>query len=337
MVKVLYLGNKFFRYKKVKSVLETLEPLLGQFCEIKTASDKKNQALRFIDMLYHFFRYGMTSDKIIIDVYSTLAFQFAFILGMLSNVFGKPYILFLHGGNLPHRFEKSPIKVKRLLSRAQHIIAPSHYLADFFNQEGFQVQVIPNIIPLNEYPYKERKVIRPRILALRGFGKPYNPLMTLKAIYLLKDQVQDLKLLMLGNPEEAHYSYVIQFIQDHQLEEIVEVRSKMPKKDWIALSKDYDIMVSNPVIDNTPVSLVEGMALGMCVVSTKVGGVPYLVSEKECALVDSDVAVGLSKAILKILKDPNYANELSKNGKKKVEEFDWENIKPLWIKILTES
>lgn len=337
MVKVLYLGNKFFRYKKVKSVLETLEPLLGEFCEIKTASDKKNQFLRFFDMLYHFFRYGLSSDKIIIDVYSTLAFQFAFLLGLLSHLFRKPFILFLHGGNLPHRYKQSPIKVKWLFSRAKCIMAPSHYLAEFFNEQGFQVKVIPNIIPLAEYPYQERKTIRPRILALRGFGKPYNPLMTLKAIHLLKEQVQGLKVLMLGNPEEPHYPEVMQFIQVHQLEEIVEVRSKMPKKDWIAISKEYDIMVSNPVIDNTPVSLIEGMALGMCVVSTKVGGVPYLVSEKECALVDSDDAVGLSKAILKILKDPNYANELSKNGKKKVEEFDWENIKPLWIKILTES
>lgn len=336
-MKVLYLGNKFFAYKKVKSVLETLEPLLGEFCEVKTASDQKNQGLRFVDMVFHFFRYGLGSDKIIIDVYSTLAFQYAFILGTLAHIFGKPYVLFLHGGNLPYRFEQSPIKVKWLFSRAQHIIAPSHYLAEFFDQQGFQVQVIPNIIPLADYPYQKRKTIRPRILALRGFGKPYNPLMTLKAIHLLKDQVQGLKILMLGNPEEAHYADVMQFIQDYQLEEIVEVRSKMPKKEWIALSKDYDIMVSNPVIDNTPISLIEGMALGICVVSTKVGGVPYLVTEKECALVDSDDAAGLTKAVLKIIQDVNYAQQLSRNGRKKAGEFDWNNIRPMWEKILNEN
>jgi glycosyltransferase involved in cell wall biosynthesis len=332
--RILYLGNKFFAFKKVKSVLETLEPLLAEFCEIKTASDKKNQVLRFLDMLWHFFRFGLSTDKIIIDVYSTLAFEFAFILGLLAHLFRKPYILFLHGGNLPERFNKSPQKVKWLFGRAQCIIAPSYYLADFFNKKGFQVQVIPNIIPLLDYPYKERKSIRPRILALRGFGTPYNPLMTLKAIHLLKDQVQDLKLLMLGNTEEYHYAAVRQFIQDHQLENIVEVRSKMPKKDWIALSKEYDIMVSNPMIDNTPVSLLEGMALGMCVVSTKVGGVPYLVSEKECALVDSDDATGLSQAILKILQDEDYAQQLSENGRRKAEAFDGENVRPLWENLL---
>lgn len=334
MVKILYLGNKLSEFKTMSSAMETLKPLLREFSEIKSASGKKNQFLRLVDMLYHFFRYGLSSDKILIDVYSTVAFQFAFILGFLSHIFGKSYILVLRGGNLPNRFKENPQIVKFLFTHAYHIIAPSQYLAEFFNKQGFQVQVIPNIIPFHEYPYKERIAIRPRILALRGFGKPYNPLMTLKAIHLLKDQVQDLKVLMLGNPEEPHFPEVMNFIHGHGLEGIVEVRPKMPKKDWIAISKEYDIMVSNPVIDNTPVSLIEGMALGMCVVSTKVGGVPFLVSEKECALVDSDDAAGLSQAILNILQDDEYAQQLSRNGKDRSESFDWENVRPLWENLL---
>lgn len=314
--------------------MESLEPLLAELSDIKTASGKKNQLLRFFDIIVHFFRDGLSSDKIIIDVYSTAAFQFAFILGMLSHLFRKPFILFLRGGNLPYRFEQSPIKVKWLFSRAQHIIAPSHYLAEFFRKQGFQVEIIPNIIPLEEYLFQERKQIRPRILALRGFGKPYNPLMTLKAVNLIKDQVKELKVLMLGNPEEPHYQEVMEYIRDNQLCSIVELKSKMPKKEWITLSKDYDIMVSNPVIDNTPVSLIEGMALGMCVISTKVGGVPYLVSEKECMLIESDDAEGLAEAILEVIQNPGLAHQLSNNGRKKAEEFDWKQVKPLWERVL---
>lgn len=334
MVKVLYLGNKFFGFKKVKSVMENLEPLLGEFCDIKTASGRRNQVLRFLDMLYHFFRFGLAAERIIIDVYSTLAFNFAYVLGKLCQIFGKEYILFLHGGNLPYRFQQSPHKVKDLFSKARHIIAPSPYLAEFFRNQGFHVEVIPNIIPLEDYPFLERKISRPRILALRGFGKPYNPLMTLKAVNLVKDQVKDLKVMMLGNPEEPHYQEVMDYIRDNQLGTIVEVKSKMPKKEWIALSEDYDIMVSNPVIDNTPVSLIEGMALGMCVISTKVGGVPYLVSEKECKLIASDDAEGLAKAILEVIHRPDLAKQLSNNGRMKAEEFDWGIVRHKWKALL---
>jgi glycosyltransferase involved in cell wall biosynthesis len=335
MERVLYLGNKQFSFSTVKSMMETLEPFLSEISILTTASDKKNQYFRMLDMLYHFFRFGIKSGKIIIDVYSTRAFIFAFILGALSNIFHKKYILFLHGGNLPYRYQKNPRIVTWLFGRAHHIIAPSHYLATFFRDKDFNVQIIPNIIELKEYPYNERKHIRPRILAIRGFGKPYNPTMTLRAINQLRNKYTDITLLMLGNEDEHFYKDVLQFIKENKLHPFVEIRPKMPKNAWIALSRNFDIMVSNPVIDNTPVSIIEGMALGMCVVSTSVGGVPYLVTDKECGLLDSNDHEALADKIAEILESPDYAKQLSKHGRIKAEEFDWENIKPLWIDLLS--
>jgi glycosyltransferase involved in cell wall biosynthesis len=314
--------------------METLEPLLSSFCITVTASDKRNQALRMFDLLYHFFRYSRWCDKIIIDVYSTLAFQYAFILGLLSRIIGKPYILVLHGGNLPKRFQKKTWQIRLLFSGALKLIAPSPYLARFFEQQGFKVIIIPNIIELEVYPHNERVKIRPRILALRGFGKPYNPLMTLSAINILKDKIPGIKLLLLGNSDEHYYNEVIEYIDKHQLASVVEVQSKMPKKDWIALSKNYDIMVSNPVIDNTPISLLEGMALGMCVISTKVGGVTDLVNTNLCSLIASGDVEALCQSIQKILSEPEYAHQLSLAGRKEAEKYDWNNIKPLWHDLI---
>lgn len=318
----------------MSAAMETLEPLLAEVCIIKTASGRKNQLLRLLEMIVYFFRYGLFSDRIIIDVYSSFALNYAFIMGSFSYVFKKKFILVLRGGSLPDKYLRSKKRINFLFSKAHYIIAPSLYLAEFFRKQGFHVEIIPNIIPLEDYPFQERSQIRPRILALRGFGKPYNPLMTLQAVNLIKDQVKDLKVMMLGNPEEPHYSEVMDYIWENKLDSIVEVKSKMPKKEWIALSEDYDIMVSNPVIDNTPVSLIEGMALGMCVISTKVGGVPYLVSEKECKLIASDDAEGLAKAILEVIHRPDLAKQLSNNGRMKAEEFDWGIVRHKWKALL---
>jgi glycosyltransferase involved in cell wall biosynthesis len=334
MIKILYLGNKFGKHKKVKSVLETLEPLFAEFSHIKTASYQQNIILRFLDMLYYFIRYGITANKIIIDVYSTLAFNFAFILSLLSILLNKKYILFLHGGNLPERYQQDPQRVRFIFSRAYKIIAPSHYLAHFFQSEGFHIEVIPNIISLKDYTFRERKYIQPKLLAIRGFGKPYNPLLTLKAINILKDRLADIKLTMLGNKDEYYYQEVIEYIEQNSLQAIVDIMPKMPREKWITLSSNYDIMISNPIVDNTPVSLIEGMALGMCVISTKVGGVPYLVSDKEVVMIDSDQPQQLSDAILGLLNNPELAHNLSINGRKKAEEFDWLCVKKQWINIL---
>ena len=335
MNKVLYLGNKFYHYKRVNSVLETLEPLFSEFCNIKTASDKKNQVLRFLHMVFYFFRYGLKADKIIIDVYSTKAFYFAYIFAKFSLFFNKKYILFLHGGNLPDRFHRSPFMTKAIFKRAYRIIAPSFYLQSFFQDKGFKVIRIPNIIELVKYSFKLRKKVEPRLLALRGFGKPYNPLMTLKAVNELKIFIPDIQLLMMGNKEDYHYKEVINFIEKNHLQNIVTIQPKCTREEWVVLSQDYDIMISNPVIDNTPVSLIEGMALGMCIITTNVGGIPNLVSENECLLLESNDVAALTQGILYLIRQPDYACQLSINGRKKAEEFDWKIIKEKWMEVLT--
>src|SRR5690606_12345742 len=131
------------------------------------------------------------------------------------------------------------------------------------------------------------------------------------------------------------YSDVVNYIKVHNLDNLVTVQRRLSKPEWIQLAKGYDIMVSNPDIDNTPVSLIEGLALGMCVISTRVGGVPFLVEDgKEVLLVNRNDEVDLADAILRLLKDPDLASRLSINGRRKAEMYDWRNVKHLWKEIL---
>ena len=314
--------------------METLEPLLAEFCEIKTASDRRNQILRFLDMLVHFFRYGLNSNKIMIDVFSTKAFEFAYFLSLVCICFKKDYILILHGGDLPKRFENSKRRMHQILSNAAAVVAPSAYLANFFQKKGYTIDLIPNVIELKAYSFKKRSILRPNILSIRGFGKPYNPILTLNAINKLRPKYSNIKLLMLGNSDEYFYKDVEKFIKDNRLSDIVQISPKMTKEAWVDLAGDFDIMISNPVIDNTPVSIIEGMALGMCVVSTNVGGIGYLVNEFECALVESDNEFELIETIDRILSDTTYASSLSINGRLKAEQFDWEIVGKKWESVL---
>ena len=334
IMKVLYIGNKFKPYKKISSSLETLEPLLAEFCKIKTASAKKNQILRAMEMLRFFCVYGIRADKIIIDVFSTRAFYFAYFFSSLSAVLNKRYILILRGGNLPYRYTISRKKMNTMLCKADRVVAPSAYLKQFLSERGYNISLIPNFINLNEYKFRERSIIRPKLLSIRGFGKPYNPLMTIKAIECLSTKYPEVRLLMLGNSEDYYYNDVIKYINEKNLNPYVRIEPKMSKTEWINLSKDYDIMISNPIIDNTPVSIIEGMALGMCVVSTNVGGVGYLVNDIECALVESNNEFELIETIDRILSDSTYASNLSINGRLKAEQFDWEIVRKKWESVL---
>jgi glycosyltransferase involved in cell wall biosynthesis len=333
--KIVYFGNKQELKKNTKTVMETLIPLWSEFCEIKSYSSYSNKALKILDFVFHFFKDGLKAHKIVIDVFSTSAFYFAFILSFLSIVFNKKYILFLHGGNLPNRQKQNPKLVSYIFSRAYKIVVPSNYLKSYFEEKGFQVEYIPNSIELSLYPFKERKMCQPNLLAIRGFGKPYNPLMTLKAVMNLVKEIPTIQLCMLGNASDFYYQEVIDFIEKNNLKNHVTILPKMPQAQWISLSTQYDIMVSNPVIDNTPLSIIEGMALGMCVISTNVGGVSFLATHRNNALlVENNDDENLSKQIIELYKNSSIANSISKNARLKAEEFNWEIIKNSWIKIL---
>ncbi|MBA3257451.1 MAG: glycosyltransferase family 4 protein, partial [Pyrinomonadaceae bacterium] len=89
-------------------------------------------------------------------------------------------------------------------------------------------------------------------------------------------------------------------------------------------------------VDNAPVSVLESMACGLCVVSTNVGGIPYLLKHEEDALlVPPDDAQAMAAAVRRIYSEPGLAERLSRKGRAKVEQFDWSAILPQWEALLS--
>jgi glycosyltransferase involved in cell wall biosynthesis len=101
---------------------------------------------------------------------------------------------------------------------------------------------------------------------------------------------------------------------------------------WISRG---DIFVNTTNVDNTPVTMLEAMACGLCVVSTNVGGIPFLVDDgHDGLLVSADDPEAMTKAVRQILSDPGLAERLSRNGRRKVQEFDWAAVLPMWERLL---
>jgi len=98
--------------------------------------------------------------------------------------------------------------------------------------------------------------------------------------------------------------------------------------DWLDKS---DIFINTTNVDNTPVSVLEAMACGLCVVSTNVGGIPYLLEhEKDALLVPPDDPKAMAEAVRRILIEPELAEHLSLNARQKAEKFDWQTVLPQW-------
>lgn len=335
-MKILYLGNHLTKKSKYHSAYETLRlNLHKEGYQIITASSKINKLARALDMFYHVIKYRNEVSVILIDTFSTQAFYYAYINALLARFFKIKYIPILHGGNLPKRLISHPKLSKQLFGKAWINVAPSNYLKYYFENNGYSVQKISNSIDIDLFKFKERKQLAPNLLYARAFASIYNPLLAIHTLKELKKEYPQATLCMVGPDKDGTLEQVQQLIQSYQLGDSVTITGVLPKKEWHQLSEQYDIFINTTNVDNTPVSLIEAMALGIPVVSTNVGGIPHLITdEKEGLLVFPDRVVEMTFAVKKLLKNNELAHQMTLQARKKVAKMDWDVVKHKWIKIL---
>ena len=335
MKRLLYIGNKLSDHGYTSTSIETLGTFLeGEGFHVLYASSKKNKVWRMFEMIIKTFKYAKKVDYVLIDTYSTKNFWYAFIISQLCRILKLKYIPKLHGGNLPSRIVRSKFFSNLIFKNAYINIAPSYYLFEAFKNEGYNnLKYIPNTIEIQNYPDSPKEFKTPKILWVRSFAKIYNPSMALKVFIKIKADFPEAKICMVGPKKDDSYAKTLQFAKKNNVEVIF--TGKLSKQEWIELSKDYNVFINTTHFDNTPVSVIEAMALGLPVVSTNVGGIPYLLEQNVNALlVDDDDVDGMTNQIKHLFTEPNLALNLSKKGKESVESFDWEIVKKEWIELL---
>jgi glycosyltransferase involved in cell wall biosynthesis len=244
------------------------------------------------------------------------------------------YILLLHGGELPVRLKNNPQLSASLFKKAKLNIAPSLYLFELFQNAGYSnLKYIPNSIFLRDYPLKNRKVLKPKLLWVRAFAEIYNPILAIKVLEELLKEYPEAELCMVGPEKDESFEECVNYGEKNKLP--VKFTGRLTKSEWIELSKHYDIFLNTTNVDNTPVSIIEAMALGFPIVSTDVGGIPYLLQDQETGLlVPPNEQTAMLAAIKNLLQNPNLAENLSQNARLQAEKFDWEIVKQDWKEIL---
>ena len=93
-----------------------------------------------------------------------------------------------------------------------------------------------------------------------------------------------------------------------------------------------DIMLSAPIIDNMPVSLLEAMNAGLLVISSNVGGVPYMVEHQKSGLLfeggePSNVIRGMTEQILWALEHQKESLKMIESAHKNVQRYSWAEVR----------
>ena len=332
---LIYIGNKLATAGATISTIDSLGSQLElEGYTVYMASSKQNKLLRLLDMMWAVLRYRRKVSCVLIDTYSTQNFFYAVSVANLCRLLKMPYIPILHGGNLPERLRRNKRLSWKLFNGAKINVSPSAYLMEEFKKEGYNnIIEIPNNIVLENYPFRLRPEPKPKLLWVRSFAEIYNPDLALEVVKLLLKSDYKASLCMVGPDKDGSLERCKKIAAEASLP--IKFTGRLSKSEWIDLSEEYDIFINTTNFDNTPVSVIEAMALGLPVVTTNVGGIPYLLENKRDALlVKPNDADAICESVISLIEDPKTAVYLVRNARKKVEKFDWEEVKHLWFRIL---
>jgi glycosyltransferase involved in cell wall biosynthesis len=335
MKSLLYIGNKLSGHGATATAIETLGRLLErEGFAVVYASSKKNALLRFADMAFTTISQTFKADFVLIDTYSTLNFWYALAVSQWCRVFGMKYIPVLHGGNLPSRLENNPLLSRMIFNHAKINVAPSGYLFTEFKKAGYKnLAQVPNPIALDGFVFKQREILAPKLLWVRSLSAIYNPKMALEVLAILSTEFPQAELHMVGPDKDAMLPDLEQFAQQQNLN--VVFTGRLEKTAWAKLSESCDFFVNTSRVDNAPFSIVEAAALGLAIVSTNVGGIPFLLKDEDTALLVNDGdANAMAKCISKIVNDNSAGIGLIRNARLLAAQSDWQLVKHKWLEIL---
>lgn len=330
---ILYIGNILSTHGYNQTTIEVLGKKLSQYVEILCTSDKKIKTLRLLDMIYTIIKYRQKVKLVLIDTYSNQAFFYCFIISLICRLLKAPYIPILHSGDIA---SINHSLLSKVLESSCKIVVPSIYIKDQIPWYQNKIVYIPNFIDLENYVFKLRSTISPKILWVRSFHSRYAPELAVNIICQLKAIYPGIKMSMIG-PDKGKRQNIQKLIEDYNLGNNISLHGKLSKTDWHKYSQSFDLFLNTSQIDNQPVSILEAMALGLPVVSSNVGDIPNMIEHrKEGLLVEAPDVSAYVEAIDALFANLKYAENVSLNARRKAEQYDWDNIKSLWKDLLDE-
>jgi glycosyltransferase involved in cell wall biosynthesis len=336
---ILLVGNFFSSKGGNCTIAEDLAERLGRVgYSIITTSSQRSRPLRLLEMIFKTWACRQEYQMAYVEVYSGAAFLWAEAVCRVLHLMKKPYLLALHGGNLPIFAQRWPERVKRLLEDASRVTAPSRYLQEAMHSYRSDICLVPNLIELEDYSFRSRSKPNPHLVWLRAFHTIYNPEMAIHVIALLQKSFPTVHLTMIGpDKDDGSFQKTQELVEELALQDHIAIVPGIPKSQVPEYLARADIFINTTNVDNTPVSVLEAMACGLCVVSTNVGGIPNLLDDgQDALLVSADDPEAMVKAVETILIEPGLAERLSRNAYRKAEQFDWPVILPQWEQLFEE-
>lgn len=205
-----------------------------------------------------------------------------------------PVILTLHGIFWREiRFKKGiypkiwlnlgELRLRGYYSKLARFVAISQYMVEELQKKGLDIskaEVIEN--PINDDFFNVRKNEEPIIVYPATLLPLKNQLGFLKAVALVKKELGEYKIKLVGSGDSTYESKLREYIKCNDLP--VEFLGKVPYEEMPRIYSTASIVVLTSFQENMPMSILEAFATGTPVLASNVGGIPFVVRNYDTGL-----------------------------------------------------
>ena len=227
---------------------------------------------------------------------------------------GVPYVIHLHGSGFREYWNKASARlsgqIRAMFAGAARVLVLGRvwdaYVRSRVPEAASRIQILPNATP--GAPERQRRNAQPLTLLFLGHVGPR------KGIPQLVDALTDLKdwpgwrAVIAGN---GAVEATRRLLGERGLADRVTMPGWVGPAEVASLLASADILVLPSFEENLPMSVIEGMANGLAVVTTPVGATEDIVRDGDTGLlVPPGDAAALTGAIARLLDDPALRERL---------------------------
>jgi glycosyltransferase involved in cell wall biosynthesis len=261
---------------------------------------------------------------------------------LLSSLTGVPYILTVHGGDVPGGAPEKTARWFRWIyplthpiwRRASRIVAVSEYTRQLaLRHYPVRIEVIRNGFNFSALSPEEIKLGSPPTVIWAGrFMPEKNPVQVVRTLSALQDL--DWNCVMIGDgPEKAAVQHEI---ARHSLEHRFSIPGWLHQDvvmDWFSKS---DVLFMPSFSEGLPIVGLQGLAMGLAIVATRVGGFVDLVEPASNGfLVENPNGTGFCGPLRRLLSNPDLLKSFRQASFSVAERFDIRYMVAAYDELLT--
>jgi L-malate glycosyltransferase len=248
----------------------------------------------------------------------------------IARLRGKKTIINYRSGEARDHLQRFRT-ARPILARADRLVVPSGYLVDVFKEFGLHAEVVPNIIDLEQFSFRERNPLRPHLVCTRGFHPYYCIDVVVRAFAELQRDFPDAQLDLVGKgPHEPEIRALVSSLKLSG----VNFAGVASRQQIGRFYDQADIFINASYLDNMPVSILEAFASGTPVVTTAPESMHYLVDHERTGLLSAPGdPSALAQNVIRLLRDTTLASSLISNAHEESRRYQWTAVREQWLKV----